>query len=135
MDEVEVDGLTDDPFVLGCCRADHFGGQYEGGVVVKLGFEPFLREGNAVALDAREAYFAGVALGADGLHLYGLARWQDRRDDRTGGEVEGDAEDVGVLDVEEVFLIEVVGLPAQRPADDLLAEELGAEGAGRPECG
>ena len=50
-------------------------------------------------------------------------------DHGTGREVERDAEHVGVLDVEEVVLVQVVGLPAQRPADDLLAQELGAEGA------
>ena len=48
---------------------------------------------------------------------------------RLGGEVERDAEDVGVLDVEEAIVVGLVRLAAQCAADDLLAEELRAEGA------
>jgi hypothetical protein len=70
-----------------------------------------------------------VALGADGFHLHGFP-WRSRRGDgRLGREVEGDAEDVGVFRIEEALLVEVVGLAAQGAADDLLAEELGAEGS------
>ena len=47
-----------------------------------------------------------------------------RSHDGPGREVEGDAEHVRVLDVEDLVFVEVVGLPAKRPADDLLAEEL-----------
>ena len=55
--------------------------------------------------------------------------------DRLGGEVERDAEDVGVLDVEQAVLVQVVGLAAERAADDLLAEELRAEGADAEDVG
>ena len=58
-----------------------------------------------------------------------------RSDDRLGGEVEGDSKDVGILDVEQPLFIELVRLPPQRPADDLLAEELGAEGPDAEDMG
>ena len=46
-----------------------------------------------------------------------------------GGEVEGNAEHVGVLCVEPPLFVQLVGLAAQGAADDLLAQQLGAEGA------
>ena len=48
---------------------------------------------------------------------------------RLGGEVERDAEHVRILDVEQVLVVQVVGLAAQGAAHHLLAEQLGAEGA------
>ena len=117
------------PCVAGDRRADQVGRQFQDRVVVELGGQAFLGQLDAVALDAREADLQCVAVGADGLDLDGLARRLRRGDDRLGGEVEGDAEDVGVLDVEEALLVQVVGLAAQGAADHLLAEELGAEGA------
>ena len=53
-----------------------------------------------------------IALGADGFDLDRLARRLRRGDDRLGGEVEGDAEDIGILDVEEAVFVEFVGLAA-----------------------
>jgi hypothetical protein len=54
-------------------------------------------------------------------------------DDRFGREVEGNAENVGIFDVEEALVgalfIQLVGLAAQGAADDLLAQELRTEGA------
>jgi hypothetical protein len=50
-------------------------------------------------------------------------------DNRDPSEVEGNAEDVGVFDVEEIIDVELVGLAAKSAADDLLAEELSAERA------
>ena len=102
---------------------------------LNVGRQPFLRQFDAVALDAREADFERVALGPHGLDLDRLARRLRRRDDRLGGEVEGNAEDVGVLDVEQAVLVQVVGLAAQRAADDLLAQELRAEGADAEDVG
>ena len=43
--------------------------------------------------------------------------------------VEGNAENIRVFHIEEAFVVDVVGLPAKGAADDLLAEELCAEGA------
>jgi hypothetical protein len=64
-----------------------------------------------------------------------LARrlWLD--DHRAGSEVEGDAEDVGILRVEQPLIIQLVGLPAQGAAHHLLAEELRAEGAHAKDVG
>jgi hypothetical protein len=64
-----------------------------------------------------------------------LARLLRRGDDRLRVEVERDAEDVGVFDVEESFLVDVVGLAAKRAADDLLAEELRTECADAEDVG
>ena len=84
---------------------------------------------DAVPLHARKSDLARIAFRRDRLDLDRLARRLRRRDHGAGREVERDAEHVGVLDVEHVVFVQVVGLPAQRPADDLLAQELGAEGA------
>ena len=42
---------------------------------------------------------------------------------------------VGIFHVERLLFIQVVGLAAKRPADDLLAEKLGAEGAHAQDMG
>jgi hypothetical protein len=109
--------------------ADQIGREVQDRVVVEGRREALLGQLDAVAFDAREADFQGVAVRADRLDLHRLARRLRRRDDGLGGEVEGDAEDVGVFDVEQAFLVEVVGLAAQGAADHLLAQELRAEGA------
>ena len=98
-------------------------------------FEPFLGQFDAVALDAREADFERVALRPHGLDLNRLARRLRRSDDRLGGEVERNAEDVGIFDVEQPFFVQVVGLAAQGAADDLLAQQLRAEGADAEDVG
>ncbi len=134
--EVQVHALADDAGV----PRDRTGRPGPGvssriGVVVELGRQPLLGQLDAIALDAREADFERVALGPHGLDLDRLARRLRRRDDRLGREVERNAEDVGVLDVEQALLVQVVGLAAQRAADDLLAEELRAEGADAEDVG
>ncbi len=79
------------------------GREFQDRVVVEVGGEPLLRQLDAVAFDAREADFERVALRAHGLDLNRLARRLRRGDDGLGGEVEGNAEDVGVFDVEEAL--------------------------------
>ena len=55
---------------------------------------------------------------------------------RRGGEIERNAHDVGIFDVEQAGLrVEVVGLAAQAAADHLLAQKLGAEGANAEDVG
>ena len=76
-----------------------------------------------------------VAFGADGFHLDCFTRRLRRGDDRLGREIEGNAEDVGIFGVEEILLVEVVGLAPQSAANDLLAEKLGAEGADTQDVG
>ena len=50
-------------------------------------------------------------------------------DDGLGVEVERDAQYVGVLDVEQVVVVQIVRLAAKGATDDLFAQQLGAEGA------
>ena len=78
---------------------------------------------------SRETDLQGVSLGPHGPHLNGLPGRLWLNYDRLGRKVEGDAQDIGVLDVEEAVFVEVVGLAAQRPANDLLAKQLRPEGA------
>ena len=125
----EIHTFADDAFVACFAGTNHVGRQDEGGFLVEIGCEPFFGQFDAIAFDAREDDFEGIPIGADGLDLHRFAWWLWRADDGLGGEVEGDAEHVGVFDVEQPFLVEFVGLAAQRPADDLLAQELRAEGA------
>ena len=67
---------------------------------MKLACEPFVRQVDAVALDAREGDFERRALldRLDAVIGFGAT---DRRGHGLGGEVEGDAEDVGIFDVEQ----------------------------------
>ena len=69
------------------------------------------------------------------LTLNRLTRRLWRSDNGLGREVEGNAEDVCVFDVEEIIVIEVVGLAAQRASDDLFAEELGTKSADAEDVG
>ena len=46
-----------------------------------------------------------ASVGADGFYGDGFARGLGRSDDGLGGEIEGDAKNVGILDVEEVVLV------------------------------
>ena len=111
------------------------GREFQDGVVVEVGGQPFLRQLDAIAFDAGKADFERVALRAHGLDLNGLARRLRRGDDRLGREVEGNAEHVGIFDIEQTFFVQVVGLAAQGAADDLLAQELRAEGADAEDVG
>ena len=102
MFEIEVDAFADDAGVPRDRTARRVGGEFQDRVVVEVGGQPLLGQLDAIALDAREADFQRVAVGAHGLDLDGLARRLRRSDDGLGGEVEGNAEDVGVLDVEQI---------------------------------
>ena len=87
------------------------------------------RQFDPVAFNAGKADFEMIALGPDGADIDGFAgrlRW---RDDRAGGEIEGDAEHIGIFDVEQAFFVELIGLATQGASDHLLAQQLGAEGA------
>jgi len=129
VDEVEIDRLADDAGVARFGGTDQVRCKFEHRVGVEMGREAVLRQLGAIALHARKADFQGVAVRAHGLDLHGFARWLRRSHHGLGSEVEGNAEHVGVFDVEQAVLIEVVGLAAQRATDDLFAQQLGAEGA------
>ena len=125
----QVHALADDALVLGDGRADKSGRQLQHRILVEFRRELLVRQLDAIAFDAREADFERVALRADRMDADGLARLGRRRDDGLRREVEGDAENVGIFDVEQAVFIQIVGLAAQAAADDLLAQKLRAEGA------
>jgi hypothetical protein len=110
--EAHVGTLADDAGVAGDGRADQRGAEGQDGFVVEAGAEAFFGQLDPVAFDAGKLNFQRVALRAHGLDLHRLARRLGRADDGLGGEVEGDAEDIGVFDVEQAFFVEVVGLAA-----------------------
>ena len=97
--ERHVHGLADDAGVARDGRSDQVGCQLEDGIVVEAGGEALLGQLDPVALDPREADFQVVAVGAHGLDLHRLPRRLWRGDDGLGGEIEGDAEDVRVLEL------------------------------------
>ena len=90
---------------------------------------------DAVALDAREPNLARIPIRGDRPDRYRLAWLRLFGHHRLGGEVERDAEHVGILDVEQILFIQIVGLAAQGAADDLLAQKLRAEGAHAEDVG
>ena len=117
------------PCVARVRRTNEIGRQLQHGVGVERGRESLGRQLHAVALDARETNLQMVPVRPHRLHLHRLSRRLRRGDDRLGGEVERDAEDVGVLDVEQIVFVELVRLAPQRAADHLFAEQLRAERA------
>ena len=129
MREAHVLTLADDALIAGDRRTDEIRVELENGVGIEVGRQPFVRQLDAVALDAREADLERIALGAHGLDLNGLAWRLRRRHHRLGREVERNAEDVRVFNVEQSLVVEVVGLAPQRASDDLLAQELRPEGS------
>jgi len=133
MVKAHVHAFANDAGVSRDRRADDVWAQYQGAVIVKVCGQTFFGRLYAISLDARKSDFQGVALGAHRLDLDSLAwrlRWGD---DGLGGEVEGDAKNISILDIEEPFVravfVQLVGLATQRTSNDLLAQELGAEGA------
>ena len=88
--------------------------------------QPFLRQLDAVAGHAREDDFERCAL-LYGLHARCLLGRLDGRHLGLGRKVEGNAHDVGILHVEQVAVVQLIGIAAQSTPDDLFAEKLGAE--------
>ena len=129
VDQVQVDALADDAGIVRDGRADDVRREDQGRVLAELRVDVFLRQFHAVSLHAREANLTGVPIRGDGPDRYRLARLRLPGGDRLGGEVERDAEHVGVLDVEQALLVQIVGLAAEGAAHHLLAQKLGAERA------
>ena len=97
--EAHVHAFADDAGVARNGRADQIGIEFQDGFFVKIGAETLLRQLDAIAFDAREANFERVAFWLHSLDLNRLTRRLRRRDDRLSGEVEGNAEDIGVFDI------------------------------------
>ena len=62
--EAHVHAFADDAGVARDGRPDEVGAEYQDGVVVEVGGQPFFRQLHAIAFDAGKADFEGVALGA-----------------------------------------------------------------------
>ena len=107
----------------------------EAGIRREGGGNSVLREFDAVAGDAGKANFEAVAVGTDGADGDGLSGRLGRGDNWLGVEVEGNAEDIGVFDIELVVFVKVVRLAAEGATDDLFTEELSAEGADAEDMG
>ena len=110
-------------------------GDFEPAVLGEDGFELLGRQVSAIAADAREDDLQRRAL-LDRVDARDRFRRGGLGDLRRGGEVERDAHDVGVLDIEKAGLgVEIIGLAAQAAPDDLLAQKLGAERADAQDVG
>ena len=113
MHEVEVNALANDTLVAGDGGADEVWGQHQCRIGGEARLQALLRQLDAIAGDAGEADFAGVAFRRDGLDLCGLAGRLWRCDHGLRREVEGDAEHVGIFDGEHAVIVQLVGLPPQ----------------------
>ena len=133
--QVQIHAFADDARIPCDGRANQIGAEFENRIGGEGGREALLGQFDAVAFDARELDFKAVSLRAHGLDLNRLTRRLRGSDNGFGREVERNAEDVCIFNVEEVFFIEVVGLAAKRASDDLFAEELGAKSADAEDVG
>ncbi|MDT4852850.1 hypothetical protein FQZ97_870990 [compost metagenome] len=127
--ERHVCRLADDAGILRLRRAHQVGREHKLGFVVEVCDQTFFRQLDPIAFDTWKDDLQRIALGAHRFDLHGFARCGGRCDDGFGCEVEGDAEHVGVFDVEQALVVQLIGLAAQCAADDLFAQKLGAEGA------
>jgi hypothetical protein len=107
---------------------DLLGIQCQRGILGEIGNNAFVRQFHAIALDAREHDLKSRTL-LESLHAHGRFRSLRWRYNRFGGEIKGNAEYVGILNIEQTFLIQVIGLPAQPSPNHLFAEKLGTESA------
>ena len=133
--QVQVHAFADDARIPCDGRANQIGVEFENRIGAEGGRKALLGQLDTVAFDARELDFEVVSLRAHGFDLNRLTRRLRWGENGLGREVEGNAEDVCVFDAEEIFIIEVVGLAAQRASDDLFAEELGAKSSDAEDVG
>ena len=105
---------------------DHVGRQNQFRVRREICLQLFFGQVYPVADDAREDHLQRRPL----LHRRNACQllwWLDGCDLGLRRKVERDAHDVGVLDIEQSIVIQVIGVAAQTATDDLFAEELSAE--------
>ena len=121
----------DDPPVLRPGRPHEFRRQDQLRVGNEFRGQAVIREFLSVPLNVREADLQALALREDRMDMGDRLRFRRFDDRRLRREVERDAEHIRVFGVEEAFVVQLVRLPAQRPPDDLFAEELGSR---RPGC-
>ena len=95
---------------------------------VKLAIEVLPGRVFPVSGHPRESYLQVVPIRPDGMYLHGLSAWPGSDHHRTGGEVEGDTQHVGVFHVEQAVIVQIVRLATQSATDHLLAQQLSSEG-------
>jgi hypothetical protein len=128
----EIDGqvhaFTDDALV-GCIGwTEQVRRKFQDVVRSEGGRDPFIREFDPVTLDPGEGNLQSVAFGLDGTDTDGLAGFGWSGNNRIRGKVEGDDENVCIFDVEQIFVVLILGLVPQGPTYDQFAEKRGAEG-------
>ena len=125
--QIQVHGLAHDSGVPHLRRTNQFRGQLQHMILVEFSLQPVIGRLHAITRHPREADLQRVPLRPHRMHPHRLSRRLRRGDHGLRSEVEGDAQHIGVLDVEQVFLVEVVGLAPERAPDRLLAQQLGTE--------
>ncbi|OQB36386.1 MAG: hypothetical protein BWY09_01948 [Candidatus Hydrogenedentes bacterium ADurb.Bin179] len=108
--EVQVHPFANDTLVFCFGRSHKVGRQHQNGIVIKFGGETFCGKFHTVPLNPWEPNLQGITLRPDCPDVYGFARGDGGRDHRFGREIEGDAEHIGIFNVEEIDFVQVVGL-------------------------
>jgi hypothetical protein len=116
----QPDALADNAAHVDDRRSDQLGVQFEHRVRAEFRRQPLVRQFDSVTLDAGKGDLQRIPIRADRTYADRLFWSGGRRNHRLGGEVEGDAEHIGIFDIELVILVQIVGLTAQRAAHDLL---------------
>ena len=104
----QIDGLADDPLVPNFRWANEIGCQIEQGVTLELGRESLFGQFDPIPLHPRKGDFESIAIRPNSVHPDRLSGFNRRRNDRLCREVEWDAENVGILDIQPLFLVEIV---------------------------
>ena len=104
----QADFLADDAGVHVYGWPDKFGGQAQDRVVSEGGGQLIFRQFYAITQNPWELNFECIPLRAHGFDPDRLSGRLWCHHDRLGREVKGDAQNVGILDVEEAVLVEVI---------------------------
>ena len=118
--------FADDAFHQSLTGTDHLWSQ-NGESSVKLAVSLF-RQIDAISGHTREGDFQHGTL-LDGGNARGFLGRLDRSDLGFGCEVKGNAHDVGIFNIEQVIAVQLIGIAAQAPPDDLLTKKLSAKRA------
>ena len=100
MHKVEINGRAYNSRVarLGCTHQIRC--QHELGILVEIGSQTFFRQFHAIALHPWETDFQRITVRPHCLDMHGLTRFLRWRDHRFSREIKGDAQHVGVFNVE-----------------------------------
>src|SRR5215207_7401502 len=107
---IELDAFANDALHEHGAGPNLLGGEHKAGVGGELGPQPRVRQLDPVTVDLRKGDLACCAL-LQRLDTHSRLRRRRPRDHGLCREVEGNSQDVGVFDVEQALVIELVGLP------------------------